>query len=105
MRAIGIASRSTTSNCCADSKSDTCLWQLWRNCGEGHGGSLAGSAVPVAPVPNLVGGQEVAGPVVTPPLEWLETLILKYLLLDRPCSYIAAIHVHTQVFQGKMAGV
>ena len=43
----------------------------------------------MAPVPNLVSGQEVAGPIVAPPLEWLVTLILKHLFLNRPCSYIA----------------
>lgn len=73
--------------CCAHKEFDTCLWQLWGHCGEGHGGSLARGAVSVAPVPDLVGRQEVARPVVAPPLERLETLILKHLLLNRPCSY------------------
>ena len=67
-----------------------CLGQLGGNSGEGHGGGLARGAIPVAPVPNLVSGQEVARPVVAPPLEGLEPLILKHLLLYRTCSYSAA---------------
>lgn len=75
--------------CRAHKNFDTRLWQLRGHCGEGHRGRLAGSAVSVAPVPDLVSGQEVARPVVAPPLEWLETFILKHLLLYRPCSYVA----------------
>ena len=69
-------------------QSATDLWQLWGNSGEGHGSSLAGGALSVAPVPNLVSGQEVTWPVVAPALEWLEALVLKHLLLYRSCSYI-----------------
>ena len=75
--------------CYASSIQKTNLGQLWGNSGEGHRSSLARSAISVAPMPNLVSGQKMTWPVVTPTLKWLEALVLKHLLLYRSCSYIA----------------